>query len=93
MKKFKGFDEVVKYCKRENKKADRKDAESDVFWHVDKVVNEMEDKKGVKSASRKESVLLLSFDELEREIYRAYWKGLEKGRALGGLEPLFKGEV
>lgn len=88
MKKFNGFEEVVKYCKRENLKADRKDAESDVYWHVGKVVKEMEDKKGVKSATGKESVLLLSFDELEQEIYRAYWKGLEKGRALGGLESL-----
>ncbi|HAU3362135.1 TPA: hypothetical protein JDL67_005010 [Salmonella enterica subsp. salamae] len=49
MKKFNGFDEVVKYCKRENQKADRKDAENDVYWHTDKVTREMEEKKGLRT--------------------------------------------
>ncbi|ECW0107022.1 hypothetical protein J9T75_002913 [Salmonella enterica] len=94
MKNFKGFEgcknfeEIVKFCARENRKADIKEAESDVYWHVSKVVKEMEGKKGVKNVIGKESVLLLSFDELAEEIHRAYFAGLKKGREIGGLESL-----
>lgn len=87
-KGFEGFDEIVKYCKRENRKADVKDVDSDVYWHANKVIKEMEAKKGVKNLIGQESVFPLSFDELEKEIYRAYRKGLEKGREQCGLEPL-----
>ncbi|ECT1022849.1 hypothetical protein DPO11_22960 [Salmonella enterica] len=93
MKALNGFDEVVKYCKRENENADRKDAESDAYWHVNKVVEEMEGKKGVKRVIGEQSVLTMSFDELTQEIYRAYFVGLKKGREQGGLELLFKGEA
>ncbi len=99
MKNFKGFEgcknfeEIVRFCTRENRKADIKEAESDVYWHVEKVVKEMEGKKGVERVIGEQSMLSLSFDELAEEIHLAYFAGLKKGREIGGLEPLFKGEA
>lgn len=87
-KGFEGFDEVVKYCKRKNLIADRSEADGEIFWHANKVAREMEEKKGVQRLIGQESVFPLSFDELNKELHRAYWKGLEKGREQGGLEPL-----
>lgn len=97
MNNFKGFegckdfDEVVKFCTRENRKADIKEAESGAYWHVSGVIDEMLKREGLTryGLDEKSTTLALSVAELEKEIHRAYFAGLKKGREIGGLEQLF----
>ncbi|EDS8889501.1 hypothetical protein GQC79_004471 [Salmonella enterica] len=92
-KDFKGckdFDEIVKFCTRENRKSDIKEAESDAFWHVSGVMDEVLKREGLKiyGMDKENTTLALSVAELEKKIHRAYFAGLKKGREIGGLEPL-----
>ncbi|EMD2987310.1 hypothetical protein VQ366_004729 [Salmonella enterica] len=96
-KGFKGckdFDEVVKFCTRENRKADIKEAEIGAFWHVSGVMDEVLKREGpgIYGMDKENTTLALSVAELEKEIHRAYFAGLKKVREQGGLEPLFEGE-
>ncbi|ELD8279893.1 hypothetical protein QI593_004645 [Salmonella enterica] len=90
----KGFDEIVKFCTRENRKADIKEAESDAYWHVSGVMDEVLEKEGTKrhGLDKENTTLALSVADLEKKLHRAYLAGLKKGREIGGLEQLFKGE-
>ncbi|EHJ6152821.1 hypothetical protein VQZ33_001501 [Salmonella enterica] len=47
---------------------------------------------GIYGMDKENTTLALSVAELEKEIHRAYFAGLKKGREQGGLEPLFEGE-
>ncbi len=87
----KGFDEIVKFCARENRKADIKEAESDAYWHVSGVIDEMLKREGLAryGLDEKSTTLPLPVAELEKKLQLAYWKGLKKGREIGGLEQLF----
>ncbi|EJA5988843.1 hypothetical protein OD507_005419 [Salmonella enterica] len=92
-KGFKGckdFDEVVKFCTRENRKADIKEAESGAYWHVSGVMDEVLGREGltIYGMDKENTTLALSVAELEKKIQCAYWEGLKKGREIGGLEPL-----
>ncbi|EFQ8337997.1 hypothetical protein HZV21_005095 [Salmonella enterica] len=92
-KDFKGckdFDEIVKFCTRENRKADIKEAESDAYWYVSGVMDEVLKREGLKiyGMDKENTTLALSVAELEKKLRLAYWKGLKKGREIGGLEPL-----
>lgn len=96
MNNFKGFkgckdlDEIVKFCARENRKADIKEAESDAFWYVSGVMDEVLKREGLKiyGMDKENTTLALSVAELEKKLRLAYWKGLKKGREIGGFEPL-----
>lgn len=96
MNNFKGFkgckdlDEIVKFCARENRKADIKEAESDAFWYVSGVMDEVLKREGLKiyGMDKENTTLALSVAELEKKLRLVYWKGLKKGREIGGLEPL-----
>ncbi|ECH9715326.1 hypothetical protein XO64_001190 [Salmonella enterica subsp. enterica serovar Javiana] len=87
----KGFDEIVKFCARENRKADIKEAESGAFWHVCAVMDEVLEKEGAKryGLDKENTTLALSVADLEKKIHSAYLAGLKKGREIGGLEQLF----
>ncbi|ENU7734920.1 hypothetical protein ACE3YX_001435 [Salmonella enterica] len=89
-KDCKDFDEIMKFCTRENRKADIKEAESDAYWHVSGVIDEMLKREGLAryGLDGKSTTLPLSVADLEKELQLAYWKGLKKGREIGGLEPL-----
>ncbi|EEE1025781.1 hypothetical protein B6171_005289 [Salmonella enterica subsp. enterica serovar Miami] len=87
----KGFDEIVRFCARENRKADIKEAESGAFWHVSGVMGEVLEREGLSiyGMDKENTTLALSVAELEKKIHRAYFAGLKKGREIGGLEQLF----
>lgn len=96
VKKFNGFDEVVKYCKRENQKADRKDVCDGSSTYAKETINAFTKSYGADmfvSDHGSRATVTIPLNELRSEIQRAYLNGAQKGREQGGLEPLFEGEV
>ncbi|EEP0994674.1 hypothetical protein HAY25_001623 [Salmonella enterica] len=96
MKKFNGFDEVVKYCKRENRKVDRKDVCDSSGTYAEETINTFTKSYGADmsiSDHGSRTTVTVPLNELRCEIQRAYLNGAQKGREQGGLEPLFKGEA
>lgn len=92
MKKFKGFDEVVKYCKRENRKAELKDVCDSSGTYAEEMINAFTKSFGVDMSVSDHSgraTVTIPLNELRSEIQRAYLNGAQKGRDSGGLERLF----
>lgn len=92
MKTINGFDEVVKYCKRENRKADLEDAFDSSNDYAQEVTDALTKNYGVDmsvSDHGGRAMVTIPLNELRSEIQRAYLNGAQKGRDSGGLERLF----
>ncbi|HCL5312095.1 TPA: hypothetical protein N2G38_004469 [Salmonella enterica] len=90
MKTINDFDEVVKYCKRENRKADLKDAYDSSSDYAQEATDALTKSNGVDmTVHGGRATVTIPLNELRSEIQRAYLNGAQKGRDLGGLERLF----